>query len=164
MRKTTVKVAAIVCIMALGCAMLVACAGGNNQANSEQRANRNYMSQVNQTMEKLNEQLEAFVDAVSRDDIVNMRTQADNAYKVLDELNAIEAPESLADIKEGYVKGTTELRGALDDYISLYTEMKNAGNSMDVATFEQQLTAVQERYDKGVKLLQEADEAAAAKK
>ena len=50
------------------------------------------MTQVNQTMDDLKSRLESFTDAVSRGDVVGMRTQADSAFKAIDDLNNLNVP------------------------------------------------------------------------
>jgi hypothetical protein len=147
-------------MLALVVGVMAGCAQ-TNQINSEQQANRTYMSQVNEIMDQLNKELDSFVDAVSRGDIVNMRTQADNAYKTLDKLSTLEAPEALADVQECYVEGTAKMREALDAYISLYTEL-DAG-SFDQSTYTKRIAEVQELYDEGVVALKKGDETAASK-
>jgi len=119
------------------------------------------MSKVNGVMEKLGDNLESFVDAVSRGDLVNMRTQADNAYRSLNELAELEAPEDLQDVKKSYVDGTTKLREALDGYIDLYTAAQS--DSFDQSTYKDRLANVQKLYDEGVELLKKGDETAAGK-
>ena len=160
MKKTIAKWAACLCMLALVVGVMAGCAQ-TNQINSEQQANRTYMSQVNEIMDQLNKELDSFVDAVSRGDIVNMRTQADNAYKTLDKLSTLEAPEALADVQECYVEGTAKMREALDAYISLYTEL-DAG-SFDQSTYTKRIAEVQELYDEGVVALKKGDETAASK-
>ncbi|MBQ9044051.1 MAG: hypothetical protein IJ111_14700 [Eggerthellaceae bacterium] len=156
------KLGALVCALALACGVLAGCANSAaTTATAEQQANRAYMSQVNGIMEELGEGLDTFVDAVSRNDIVNMRTQADNAYKALDELKDLEVPDELADVQEKYVKGADKLREALDGYIALYTEMNS--ESFDMSTYDARIDAVQSLYDEGVDLMAEADETAASK-
>ena len=154
------KIAALICVVALSCAALFGCANtAMTTATAEQQANRAYMSQVNEIMEELGEGLGSFVDAVSRGDIVNMRTQADNAYQILDKLEALEAPDALKDVKEKYVDGTEKLREALDGYIALYTDMNGA--SFDMSTYDSRIAAIQKLYDEGVDLMKEGDEIAA---
>ena len=161
-RKHVFPFVALMCALALTCGLFVGCANPSaNTAATEQQANRAYMSQVNGLMEQLGERLEPFIDAVSRNDIVNMRTQAENAYQVLDQLADLEAPESLADVQEKYVDGTAKLREALDAYIVLYTDMQ--GDSFDQSTYETRIADVQKLYDDGIDLLKEADETAAGK-
>ena len=65
-------------------------AQNETQASGQQMANRQYMAQVNQKMESLTERLSGFSDAVSRGDVVTMRTQADNAFKVIEGLSGID--------------------------------------------------------------------------
>lgn len=153
------KLAALVCAAVLACGVVAGCAAAVDTMTAEQQANRAYMSQVNSVMEELGDELDSFIDAVSRDDVVNMRTQADNAYKTLDKLAELEAPEALADVHDQYVEGTGKLREALDGYVALYTEMN--GSSFDYGTYEKRIADLQTLYDEGVKALEEADKTAA---
>ena len=144
------------CAAAL-CVALVGCGPAGSTATEAQKANRAYMSQVNETMVELDESLDGFVDAVSRGDVVNMRNQADNAYKVLDKLAGIQAPEELKGVREDYVNGTTKLRDALDRYIALYTEMKSDTSLITQADYDTRIAEIQALYDEGVALLQKGD-------
>lgn len=156
------KLGVFACAVVMVCALFTGCMNGaGNAATSEQQANRTYMAQVNEIMEDLNNGLDSFVDAVSRNDLVNMRTQADNAYQALDKLSDLEAPEALADVQEKYVDGSNKLREALDSYITLYTEMNS--ESFDMATYNSRIADVQKAYDEGVALLEEGDQTAAGK-
>ena len=119
------------------------------------------MSQVNEIMESLDDGLDLFVDAVSRGDIVNMRTQADNAYRALDKLGSLEAPDELADVQEKYLSGTEKLREALDAYISLYTDASS--DSFDWSTYDNRIKEIQDLYDEGLQDLEDGDKAAASK-
>ena len=158
-RSGAIVLVAVICALALSAA-LAGCAPGASSSSAAQKANRAYMSQVNETMVELDASLEQFVDAVSRGDVVNMRTQADNAYKYLDKLAGIEAPEELKDVREAYVTGTTKLREALDDYIALYTEMAN-GTGSETTSYDARISSIQAKYDEGVALLQKGDAIAA---
>ena len=162
MKNTMTKLAALACAFALALAALYGCANSaGTNATPEQQENRNYMSQVNATMEELGDSLDLFVDAVSRNDIVNMRTQADNAFKVIDKLADIEAPEALEDVQEKYVDGATKLREALDGYIALYSDM--AAGSLGEEAHSDRIAEIQALYDEGVNLLEEGDKLAADK-
>ena len=162
MVSTSIKrIAALTCVLVIALA-LAGCAPQSNPESDAQKANRAYMSQVNETMNDLSTALGAFVDAVSRDDLVNMRSQADNAYKLLDKLTAIEAPEALSDIKQNYVDGTDKLKQALDSYITLYSETKSS-ESVDRAAFAKSVADIQKVYDEGIALLEKGDKAAADK-
>ena len=141
---------------------LASCMPANDAANDAQKANRAYMSQINETMNSLASSLGSFVDAVSRDDLVNMRAQADNAYKQLEKLDAIEAPAGLGDIKDCYVEGSAKLREALDGYITLYTEAKSS-ESFDWSKFDKRMADIQSLYDQGIASLEKGDAVAAAK-
>ena len=112
-------------------------------------------------MVELDEGLDSFVAAVSRNDIVNMRLQAENAYQSIDKLAKLEAPEALADVQKQYVDGTEKLREALDAYIALYSDM-NSG-SFDQSTYDKRVADVQKLYDEGVAALEEADKTASGK-
>ena len=148
--------AAALCIGAVGCT-----SPATTTAETPQQKNSSYMSQVNGLMDELGGDLDSFVDAVSRDDLVNMRTQADNAYQVLDQLDALEAPDDLANVRQSYLDGAAKLREALDAYIDLYTEI--SGSTFDQSTYAARLAEVQTLYDEGVNLLKQADETAAGK-
>ena len=146
----------------LALAALAGCGNtGGTTATTEQQANRTYMSQVNAIMEKLDGKLGVFVDAVSRNDLVNMRTQADDALKTLNELADIEVPEALADIHKKYVDGSKKLSEALNGYVVLYTDM--ASGAIDQVSYADRLAEIQTLYDEGVKLLEEGDKLAADK-
>ncbi|MBO4352918.1 MAG: hypothetical protein J5818_05445 [Eggerthellaceae bacterium] len=156
------KIVSAACVVVLALGILTSCTGGPvTGANEEQQANRSYMSQVNQTMEELDANLDDFVEAVSRGDVVNMRLQAENAYKTLDKLENIETPEDMADIQENYSTGAAKLRKALDAYITLYTEASS--DDFDWSKYDTRIAEVQELYDEGVSALEAGDEAAANK-
>lgn len=158
-RKTII---ASTCVLALMMGALTGCAnGGMMAATGEQQSNRSYMSQVNEIMDQLSTGLDSFVDAVSRGDIVNMRTQADDAYRILDKLSDLEAPDDLADVKQNYEDGSKKLREALDAYITLYADMES--DSFDWSSYDSRISSIQSLYDEGVSSLQKGDEVAAAK-
>lgn len=164
--KLATKIGAIAVSAALAASVLGACTTTTaTTATTAQQDNRNYMSQVNQKMQDLDTSLDAFVDAVSRQDVVNMKTQADNAFKSIDELNDITAPDELSDVQKGYADGTAQLKQALSDYIQLYTEIQSATSDspFDWSTYDQRVSTIQGEYDAGVQALQAADEAAASK-
>lgn len=161
MKQVVIKLGTLVCALALCVGAVAGCTSNNSTLDSAQQDNRSYMSQVNGLMDELGVDLDSFVDAVSRNDLVNMRTQADNAYKVLDDLSALEAPDDLSDVKQGYVDGTAKLREALDGYIGLFTEVSSG--SFDQSMYGDRLAQVQALYDEGVDLLKKADETAASK-
>ena len=95
-------------------AALGGCAQQDTAAAQQQSENRQYMTQVNQTMDDLKSRLESFTDAVSRGDVVGMRTQADNAFKAIDDLSNLNVPDALKDIQKEYVDGTADLKDALN--------------------------------------------------
>ena len=162
MKKSLVaKVTALACVLAC-CIALAGCFSNNSSATLEaQQANNAYMSKVNELMAKLNGDLDLFNAAVSRGDVVNMRTQANSAYKSIDELTKLEAPTDYADVKAGYVEGTNKLREALDAYINLYTETAKTNGITDDAAYTAQIQAIQKTYDEGIAALEKADNIAA---
>lgn len=163
MKQIATKAAALACTGALALAVLGGCAQQQTSAVSEeQEANRTYMMQVNQTMDDLQDKLGSFTDAVSRGDVVTMRTQADSAFKAIDDLSALEAPDALADIKASYVEGATELKEALSAYVDLYTEIESATDEapFDWTTYAQRIADIQERYNAGIEKLQAGDDKA----
>ena len=161
MKNVMLKISAVACIVTLCMGALVACSDPASNAENPQQVNRAYMSKVNGLMDQLGEDLDSFVKAVSRGDLVNMRTQAENAYKTLDGLSELEAPEDLAEVKKAYVDGTSKLREALNGYIELYTDASADG--FDQSAYDRRLAEVQSKYDEGVKLLKQGDETAAGK-
>ena len=164
-RKNSLKLFAVCLAAALGMSVLAGCGGQNTAANQQQSANRQYMSQVNQVMDDLETELGGFTDAVSRDDVVGMQTQAENALATLDDLSGIEAPEELADVHQSYQEGSDTLRTALSDYVTLYTEISSAtdDNPFDWSTYDERLADIQKAYDEGIEKLAAADELAAGK-
>lgn len=157
MRKNLIRAIALIIVGALATAMLSGCTA-MEQTSGEAKAqaeNRQFMSDVNTTMDQLAEQLAGFNDAVAQGDVVAMRTQADNAFKVLDNLEALEAPDVLADTKQGYVDGCNQLKDALNSYIALYAGIQNGS-----ADYASQLSAVQDSYNQAVDKLKATDEAA----
>ncbi len=150
--------------LALAGAMTVAAVSGcmpsNSAENEEQAANRQYMAAVNQGMDDLAAKLSSFNDAVARGDVVTMRTQADKAFKELDDLAAIEAPEVLADVKAGYVEGCAMLESALGAYVDLYTQLENGSVEADSIEYANALADIQADYDAGIAKLEETDKAA----
>lgn len=156
------RVAALACAAALACGLLAGCMSPNTGATDQQQANRTYMTQVNQTMEDLQERLGAFDEAVTTGNAVNMRTQADKAFATIDALSAIETPDAMKDLQASYVDGCTALKDALDAYVGLYTEIDSATEEhpFDYSTYDERVKAVQDKYDEGIEKLKAADEEA----
>lgn len=159
-RSFTAILTAAALVSALSAILLVGCMGSAPAVNTEQQANRAYMSQVNEIMDEVTVQLDQFVEAVSSGDVVAMRTQADSASRSLDKMSALEAPDALKDIRQSYIDGTDKLREALDQYVALYAETES--DSFDSSTFNDRLSEIQELYNEGVAALQKGDEDAAA--
>ena len=164
-KQRLIVVLAVVCLSAL-LALAAGCAPrptGNASMDPEQ-VNRAYMSQVNQAMGDLEESLSAFADAVAGNDLAGMRSHASSAGKIIDKIAALEAPEDLADVQAGYVEGTNQLRKALQDYVTLYTDVESAteDSPFDWSTYDKRLADIQKEYDAGIEALKAADAAATA--
>lgn len=142
--------------------MLAGCAGieQNSEEAKAQAENRQFMSDVNAIMEELSQRLDSFNDAVSRGDVITMRTQADDAFKVLDNLESLEAPEVLQDVKQGYVDGSKQLKDALNAYIALYTDLAANPSAVSTDAYKERLASIQDTYDQAVEKLKSTDEAA----
>lgn len=158
------RLIAIMCAGALAAFGLAGCTGAVQQddASSEQSQNRQFMSQVNETVEEMGARLDDFDEAVARGDVVTMRSSAQNAFECIASLEGLEAPESLADIKQQYVDACGMLRDALNSYIDLYAEIESATDEapFDYSTYDDRLAAIQDQYGQGIAKLQDADKAA----
>lgn len=154
-----VKAVVAVCAGVLMVAALGGCAQQDTAATQQQSENRQYMTQVNQSMDDLKTRLESFTDAVSRGDVVGMRTQADNAFKAIDDLSNIDVPDALKDIQAEYVDGSNDLKDALNSYIELYTEIDSATEDQpfDYSTYDQRIQDIKKQYDEGIGKLQSGD-------
>ena len=162
-RKTKLRLLVLACVAALTMGLLTGCLPQmDTGATEDQKANRTYMTKVNQAMEDLNTRLESFDEAVSRGDAVTMRTQADNAFAAIDTLNAIDTPEAMKDLQKDYVDGCNALKEALNSYIDLYTDIDSATEEhpFDYGTYDERIKAVQDKYNEGIQKLKDADEAA----
>lgn len=158
------RLIAILCAGAVAAFGLAGCAGTAQQdaASSEQSQNRQFMSQVNETVEEMGTRLDDFDDAVARGDVVTMRSSAQNAFECISTLEGLEAPESLADIKQQYVDACGMLRDALNAYVDLYAEIESTTDEapFDYSTYDSRLAAIQDQYNQGITKLQDADKAA----
>ena len=161
MAKHSLKIQAVLLCAAVAVALVfVGCApAGPTPEEQAAQANRAYMSQVNEIMEKLGGNLDAFTDAVSRDDLVGMNIQMGNAKRTIDALAALVPPEVFKDVHAKYTEGVQQLRAALEEYVALYTDIQNEPD----ADYSERLASVQASYDAGIASLQAADDALAAK-
>ncbi len=161
-RSKMTRILAALCAAVLMVGMLAGCAGieQNSEEAKAQAENRQFMSDVNAIMEELSQRLDSFNDAVSRGDVITMRTQADDAFKVLDNLESLEAPEVLQDVKQGYVDGSKQLKDALNAYIALYTDLAANPSAVSTDAYNERLASIQDTYDQAVEKLKSTDEAA----
>jgi hypothetical protein len=137
---------------------------GESSAQTSATTSKQYMSNMNQKAADLNDRLAAFVDAVSREDTVAMRIQADSAQEIIDQMTALEAPEEISQIKADYDAGVAKLKEAMDSYINLYTEIAQAKSDggYDASSYAQKLADVQAAYNEGIELIKKADSDAAS--
>lgn len=166
-RISILAIAAIIALVLSGC--MAPPAASNTEDGDKPLTSSEYMAQVNQTVKELDERLQSFNEAVSRQDPITMRTQADSAFAVLDKLAAIEAPEDIKDLRDQYVKGCDQLKEALNSYIDLYSEVSaekaKASSSryydgFDASEYADRLGQIQAQYDEGIKTLEDADSSA----
>jgi uncharacterized phage infection (PIP) family protein YhgE len=159
-KKPLYVAAASVCLSAAllmgGCTQAVT---STTDTVSGTEANRQYMSDVSQTVDELSNKLDGFVDAVSRNDTVSMKTQAESALKVVDQINAIEAPDDLSELKDGYDKACADLSTALSEYVDLAIQVEDG--SYDLSAYSDKLVEIQHQYNDAIALLKETDEKAA---
>lgn len=140
---------------------LAGCAVSQQPAGAEaSNANSKYMAQVNQIVDELGAKLDSFEDAVSRDDVVSMRTQVDGAFAALGKLENLEAPADLKEIQEYYSDGCSSLKDALSAYVDLYTEIQSATDQQpfDYSTYDERLGEIQDAYNAGIETLKNGDQ------
>ena len=121
-----------------------------------------YMVNLNDTTGRLSEKLTEFSQSVGSGKISAMQTKAQEAYAILDEMSALEAPEDVTDIKNAYDDAATQLKGALNDYMALYTEIYDSSETsgFDYSTYSQRIEDIQKQYDGAIGALEDADKKA----
>lgn len=152
---------AAMCVFALaGCAAPQQSA--QQQDEDAVTQNRQYMSELNQNVGELSSKLDGFVDAATRGDVVTMQSQADNAFKVITNIESLQAPDDLEDLKTGYTEACGKLRGALNDYIALYSEITASlgGDSFDFSTYNERINSIQQQYNEAIAQLESTDNTA----
>lgn len=162
MKTKAMRIVSVVCA-ALFALALAGCSASSAPSEQEQaqQANRQYMSQVNQYMMDIQTNLDDFSSAVEAGDLVAMRSALTDASRSIDGIEGLEAPEALADLQTGYRDGCVQLEAALNDYVSLFTEIENAGGTVDSGTYQERIASIQQEYDDGVQKLSDADAKAA---
>ena len=132
------------------------------EQNQAQQENRNYMSQLNSNMDELSDRLADFDKAVATGNVVSMKTQSDYAFKTIDKIENMTAPEPVKEIHNQYVKGSQDLKDALDQYVDLYTKVSESTkeNPYNFDNYAKDLKSVQDSYNKGIQELKDADKAA----
>lgn len=154
----TTFVVACVAVLAV---VLAACTAPQTTSSQEDSvtANRQYMSSLSQMSDDLAAKLEGFSDAVSRNDTVGMRTQADNAFQVIEQMRQEDAPDDLKELRDGYLEACEGLEDALSSYIELYDNVVSS-QPMDQAAYADRIKDIQDSYDAAVAKLTETDQKA----
>ena len=162
--KTKVKnILLLVFAACIGMSVFIGCAASPDKATDESAQNREYMAQVNSLMDELNTGLLDFSDAVSADDLVGMKTHSEKAYKAIDDLEKVEAPEALEKVHQEYLDGCKALKKALSGYIDLYSNIDTATEDQpyDFDNYNKDLTKLKDDYNSGIDHLKEGDRLAA---
>lgn len=151
-----------VCMIAISGCSAQQQSSSDASAEDKPLTSSEYMAQININVEELNDRLQSFNEAVSREDAITMRTQADNAFAVLDKMAAIEQPEELNDLRDQIIKGADQLKMALNSYVTLYTEISSSSSTapFDYSTYADRIAEIQDQYNEGVQTLEDADKAA----
>lgn len=154
--RSFVLLAIAVCV---GVSVFVGCSSPANEEVDEAALNREYMAQVNSFMEDLNAGLADFSDSVSADDLVGMKTHSEKAFKAIDELEKLEAPQTLSEVHDGYLSGCEDLEKALNGYIDLYIAIDAATEEepYDYSNHDAELAKIQDDYNSGIEHLKTAD-------
>lgn len=159
--------AALLAVLALMATLLLAgCVSAPNAENGSEEKEpaaptmSQYMVSLNESANKLQTALTEFSSAVNSNDTYLMSLKADEAYAVMDQMDAIECPPELNDVKEKYKEAMVELKTALSDYLALYIDIDEAQSpsQQDYDSYNSRLEEIQKHYDEGLNLLDEADE------
>ena len=154
-------------VLMLICALaVVGCTSPSSSTDSSTNTEENtptmsqYMVNLNVSASKLQTALSEFADAVNSNDTYMMSLKADEAYAVMDQMDAIECPPEMDDVKAKYKEATSELKNALADYLALYIDLDSAQSSdqFNYNDYNSRLEEVQKHYDEGLNLLEEADD------
>lgn len=157
------RMVAFAAAIVLACAlMLSGCASNAQQANDPQTLNRQYMENVNQIMDEIDDQMTEFSTIVKEGEVVSLSTQLAAINNSVDKLKALSVPDEMKDIQSDYLKGTEELQTAFAAYVDLYEDVKAPENgTFDFATYGDRLNDVKSHYEAGIQALESADQKAA---
>lgn len=147
--------------------MLAALSGCSGQISSGEVDDQpitasEYMVKLNQAADSLHENLDGFAVAVSEDDISTLKTKADSAFAAMESLDDLKVPDELVDVKNQYKEAVDTLHNALNDYITLFTEIQSEPDPEKVSDekYAERFEKIQKDYDSGINLLEKADAAA----
>ena len=141
----------------------VGCAGGPPlEGEEEPKTASDYMVDLNDRIVRLQAKLDEFAEAADEGRISAMQTKAQEAYEVLDEMADLEAPDDVSDLQDQYDDAASQLKGALEAYMTLYTEIYDSTQTggFDYSTYSQRIEEVQKQYDDALTALEEADKQA----
>ena len=153
-------IGAVIASLMLGLFALASCAPRETEAEKAAKANREYMSAVNQIMDEIAGELTVFSGELRDEDLVGMSSCLANVTRQINALGALTAPEALKAIGNDYKEGCELLKQALQAYVDLYTEINAAGSSYDYSQYNTRITHIQNIYDDGLEKLADADKAA----
>ena len=153
------------CATLMGISLLCGCSGASTVVDDEAAQNRQFMASVNQIMVAMQSSFDGFNEAVGSGDIVAMKFRLDSVSDCIGQLDKLDAPEDLADIKQNYVEGVTALQSAIEAYTALYSEIASTEDrsAVDMSSFADRLSEINATYQDGIAKLQAGDEAAASK-
>lgn len=152
--RNAVRAAAVALMALLACALLASCSPAEKEKTPAQ-LNREYMAAVSENVDDLAAEMQVFSDAVGEQDVASMTLSAERAAKIIDSIEALQAPEALAKVHEAYVAGARGLLDALDAYVALYADL--ASGAVEPADAQTRLKAIQSDYDKAIAQLEQAD-------
>lgn len=114
-----------------------------------------YLSEISKIGKDYSNALSDFQNCVKDKDVDAMQNKLNDAQKIIDDFNKLEAPENCANIKQLYSDAFLQLQQALSDYVLVYQDLKDKKH--DVTTLQQRITTVKQSYDSGIELLKKAD-------
>ena len=150
----------VLCVALAG--VLAGCGSNGTTVSSSSSdsasANREYMSNANTIIGQLQDNLNDFSDAVANDDLVSMKAAAKKASSSIDDFEKLQPTDTLKSVHQEYTKGCDELKGALDDYIDLYSDQKKS--KLSTSEYKSRLKKIQDKYNSGIAHLKKGDEQA----
>ena len=158
-----IAVTSLLCACMFVLMLLSGCSSQESlQPEEEPKTASQYMVDLNDCTVRLSDKLSEFMTAVSEGKISAMETKSQEAFAILDEMSNLEAPDDVSDLKSKYSDASSQLKGALSDYMGLYTEIYDSSptNGFDYSTYAQRIEDIQKKYDSAVGAFEDADKQA----